>query len=74
MDVFQERLRACRKKMNKSQEEAAAEMELSYRSYRRYESGESEPTLTPLVRLADYFGVSLDYLTGRSDDDSPFAK
>lgn len=32
---------------------------------RRYERGEAEPTLASLLMLADYFDVSLDYLTGR---------
>lgn len=34
----------------------------------RYESGEVEPTLKALKSIAEYFDVSLDYLTGRSDD------
>ena len=32
---------------------------------RRYERGEAEPTLSSLILLAEYFEVSLDYLTGR---------
>ncbi len=32
-----------------------------------YEAGASEPTLSILIALADYFDVSLDYLVGRSD-------
>lgn len=32
---------------------------------RRYERCEAEPTLTSLLLLADYFGVTLDELTGR---------
>lgn len=67
MTIFQERLRLCRKKTGKTQEQVAAEMSLPYRSYRRYELGESEPTLTPLAKLADYYGVSMDYLAGRTD-------
>lgn len=33
---------------------------------RRYERGESKPTLEALVKLADYYEVSLDYLVGRA--------
>lgn len=69
MEKFQERLRICRKNLRKSQQEVAAETGLVYRTYRRYECGEIEPTLTPLLKLADYFGVSLDYLTGRIDEE-----
>lgn len=32
---------------------------------RRYERGEAEPTLSSLLLIADYFGVTLDELTGR---------
>ena len=34
---------------------------------RCYERGERSPTLEALVALADYFEVSLDYLTGRTN-------
>jgi transcriptional regulator with XRE-family HTH domain len=32
---------------------------------RKYERGEREPTLKSLVAIAEYFGVSVDYLVGR---------
>ena len=35
-------------------------------TYRRYEIS-TEPKLDVLVKLADYFGVSVDYLTGRAE-------
>lgn len=34
----------------------------------KYERGELEPTLSNLVKLADFFGVTTDYLLGREDD------
>lgn len=34
---------------------------------RRYERGERTPTVDALIALADYYDVSLDYLTGRVD-------
>ena len=68
MEIFQERLRKCRKALNKTQIETAQEAGIPYRQYRRYECGESDPTIEPLVKLADYFNVSLDYLTGRTDE------
>ena len=44
---------------------------IAYSTYRRYErraeNGGTEPVLSDLVKLADYFGVSLDYLAGRGD-------
>lgn len=35
-------------------------------SVRRYERGEAKPTMEALVKLADYYEVSLDYLVGRA--------
>ena len=70
MSVFQERLRQCRKSVVLNQQEMAAELGIVFRSYRRYECGDSEPTLSTLVKLADYFQVSLDYLAGRTDTPS----
>lgn len=32
---------------------------------RRYERGESKPTMESLIKLADYYEVTLDYLVGR---------
>lgn len=32
---------------------------------RKYERGEREPTMSSLVAIADFFGVSVDYLIGR---------
>ena len=37
------------------------------RAYQRYEYGQREPQLAVLIRMADFYGVSLDYLVGRSD-------
>lgn len=37
------------------------------RVYQYYESEGRKPTLDNLIVLADFFGVSLDYLVGRSD-------
>ncbi len=38
------------------------------KSYCRYESGEREPTVSVLVRIADFYNVTTDYLLGRSDE------
>lgn len=51
-----------------TQEQAAEGQNITYRSYRRYESGEREPTASVLVQMADFYGVSLDYLVGRSEE------
>ena len=44
------------------------EFDLSIRTYRRYETGVSEEVGLPaLWRIADFYGVSIDYLVGRTD-------
>ena len=48
-----------------TQREVAARLGVSQPSYIRYENGTSEPTIENLIKLADLFDVSLDYLCGR---------
>jgi transcriptional regulator with XRE-family HTH domain len=40
---------------------------MAARQYQRYESGEQDITQKRLLVLADFFNVSIDYLTGRSE-------
>ncbi len=67
MSLFYERLIELREKNGLSQVEAAKEFGVVVRAYQRYEYGEREPRLSTLVRMADFYGVSLDYLAGRTD-------
>ena len=64
MSAFSENLRALRKERNLNQEEAAAACGIAYRSYRRYETGEREPTLSVLLALSRFYGVTPDELAG----------
>ena len=67
MKIFQERLIEQRK-LNKVTQRAMAEyLQIAQPSYIRYENGSSEPSFENLVKIADYFDVSVDYLLGRSD-------
>ena len=67
MSAFSERLIELRTQRNLSQKEAAHEFGVVARAYQRYEYGEREPQLSTLIRMADFYGVSLDYLAGRTD-------
>lgn len=71
MSLFQVRLLLCREKITKTQQQVATDAGLNYRTYCRYERGEAEPSMNALIKLADYFDVSLDYLTGRTEDPTP---
>ena len=68
MSVFSERLVSLRKSKGVSQAFAAKETRISPRAYQKYEYEESEPTLSVAARIADFYGVSLDYLAGRSEE------
>jgi len=68
MTKLPERLLLLRNEQGLSQEKAAAGQGITYRSYRRYEAGEREPDASTLVQMADFYNVSLDYLTGRTDN------
>jgi len=63
-----ERILLLRKEKDLNQDEAAEIVGISLSSYRRYENGTREPGAAVLRKLADLYGVSIDYLVGRSDD------
>lgn len=67
MTKLPERLLELRQERNFSQKGLVKEMGLALNTYVRYERGEREPTASVLVQMADFYGVSLDYLVGRSD-------
>lgn len=66
-DILSKRLRACRKERGLSQREVAIFCDITEKAYQNYELMTREPKLDILIRIADYFEVSLDYLTGRTD-------
>lgn len=68
VEIFSKRLQELRKERKWNQEEVAEQCSLILRTYRRYEKGESEPQLSVLVKIADLYDVSMDYLAGRTDD------
>lgn len=58
-------LKLLRKNAGKTQEEMAQFLNTTHRTYGRYEQGQFEPSIETLIKLADYYQVSLDYLVGR---------
>ena len=65
--VFRERLRYLRQRKGVACKVVSELCGLASDAVRRYENGESEPTMHSLIALAEYFEVSVDYLLGRSD-------
>lgn len=65
MKVFCERLIEQRKLNNLTQRQIADMLGIKQPSYIRYEKGDAQPSLESLVKLADIFDVSIDFLLGR---------
>lgn len=64
---FRHRLKSLRKEKNVTQAQIAAILDYGYTAVANYEAGKNEPSIENLIRIADFFGVSLDYLVGRSE-------
>lgn len=62
------KLREIRKSRNISQLKLAMDLNMSQNTISRYETGEREPGINELIKIADYFHVSIDYLLGRTDN------
>lgn len=70
MEPFGKRLKELRKQKNKTQVEMAHLLDCTDRHYQRMEYGYiNVPSLT-LMKLADYFQVTTDYLLGRDGKES----
>ncbi len=61
------RLRELRKAKGISQLKLALDLHTNQNTISRYETGEREPCISELIRIADYFDVSIDYLVGRTE-------
>jgi transcriptional regulator with XRE-family HTH domain len=68
MDVFAERYKALKKAKALTYPQIAERLGVGVRATQLYAQGKGKPDYEGLLELADYFGVSLDYLVGRSDN------
>ena len=67
MENFAKRLRELRKEQNISQRKLAQIFGLSHTAYGDYERNINQPSLETLIVIAEYFGVTTDYLLGREE-------
>jgi len=67
MNNFREKLKELRLERGLGQIVLAKEIGVSKSVVSFWENGRCEPTLTPLVAMANFFEVSLDVLTGREE-------
>ncbi len=68
MPDFSTNLKDLRLLKDVSQKQVANHLEIAERQYRRYENEEQQPTLPIVIKIADYFNVSIDYLVGRTNN------
>ena len=64
---FKERLVKLRKELNLTQEDFAQKIGYTRTAISAWEIGRNEPSNADTVKIADFFGVSTDYLLGKSD-------
>ncbi|MBQ4052871.1 MAG: helix-turn-helix transcriptional regulator [Clostridia bacterium] len=67
MISFRERLKELRMERNITQQELGNLVNMSKMAISHWEKGHSEPSLSQLIILSDYFEVSVDYLIGKTD-------
>ncbi|KGR88835.1 helix-turn-helix domain-containing protein [Lysinibacillus boronitolerans] len=72
MDVFAQRLKKCREDLKKTnpnytQAFVANKIGVARTTYTAYENGTKIPPLDTVIIIADFFGVSSDYLLGRTN-------
>lgn len=65
--IFNERLKGLRVEYGQTQDKAAKEMDMPLRSYTRLEAEGAKPNYDTLLKIADCYGVSVDWLMGRTD-------
>jgi transcriptional regulator with XRE-family HTH domain len=65
------RLRRLRQALELEPKVAAANLRIGYHALNKYELGQRVPDLDDMLRLADYYTVSLDYLIAGRHDEKP---
>ena len=68
MADFAERIRELRHKQGMTQQALGKIIDVRQDTISIYETGKHYPEVRNLIILADYFGVSTDYLLGRTDN------
>lgn len=72
--VFKDRLKGLREDRDLTQDQIADILNITRSAVANYENGIREPDIHLLVKIADYFNISLDYLLCRTNKMEPFYK
>ena len=62
------RLKEIRNQLNMQQKDVCKSLEIPQNTYSQYENGKRQPDNETLIKLAEFFNVSTDYLLGRTDN------
>lgn len=68
------RIRSLREDSDLFQKNIAEHLGCSQQTYSRYETGELEPSLQIMEKLAVFYGTSVDYIMGLTDDRAPYSR
>lgn len=68
------RIREMRENSDLFQRNLAEYLGCTQQTYSRYETGELEPSLSVMARLAEFYGTSVDYLMGLTDIREPYRR
>lgn len=74
VDLKHQRIRNLREDMDMTQTEIASILNISQRTYSRYENAEHAIPIETLSALADFHHTSVDYLIGRTDVKKPYPR
>ena len=73
-NILSQRLRDGRKAGGYTQREVSIYCDLTEKAYQNYELGTHEPKLSLIMRIAEFYKVSIDYLVGLTDDPTPYKR
>ena len=68
MSKLYERIRNLREDRDLTHTDVAKYLGMSQTGYSKYETGENDIPTQILIKLADFYDTSVDYLLGRTDD------
>ena len=72
--ILAKRLRKCREDAGLTQIKVAIYCDITEKAYQNYELGVHEPRIHILIRIAQFYKVSIDYLVGLTDDPTPYPR
>jgi transcriptional regulator with XRE-family HTH domain len=69
-----ERVKALRENEEKTQQEVANHLRMSRTGYSKYEMGENDIPTSVLIKLAQYYNTSTDYILGLTNETKPYKR